>query len=102
MELPISSNEKIMVVDAETDGLYGDFVSIGAVVYDNQLVTTMFNGVWMKETFSDSWADERVKPILLDAKDSLTTYNNEEDLMDAFWDFYSQNMPYDWLHNLSG
>lgn len=91
MELPISSNEKIMVVDAETDGLYGDFVSIGAVVYDDQLVTTMFNGVWMKETFNDSWADEHVKPILLDAKDNLTTYSNEEDLMNAFWDFYSQH-----------
>ena len=75
-------------IDAEADGLYGNIIAIGVIVLDeNDEETDVFNAKidLSVYTVTDEWTKENVIPLLTN---DMTTYNNEYDLLEAFWKFY--------------
>lgn len=79
--------EKYMFVDAETDGLYGQILSIAAIVADENGNECEHFYIKQKISLSeiqDEWVREHVYPILGDAPE----YDTEDALLDAFWEFY--------------
>ena len=77
-------------VDAETDGLYGRFLSVAAMVTDeNGTEVDRFYGAIRvtREELTSQWVRENVFPSLSRAE---TVYENGEALLDAFWQFWMQ------------
>lgn len=75
---------RLFVVDAETDGLYGEVWAIGAIVLDNtgaEIAT--FAGQTDPQDVTDSWVRDNVVP-----KCDLPRYPSRRDLRDAFWSFW--------------
>lgn len=75
-------------VDAETDGLYGIFLSIAVIVTDeNGHEAEQFYGAVLlpHESIHSQWVLENVYPYL---KNADTLYKDEEALLEAFWQFW--------------
>lgn len=82
--------EKIMFVDAETDGLYGQVLSIGAIVIDDK--GNECEQFYMKQKIElseikDEWVKENVYFILGDGPECET----EDALLEEFWKFYIEH-----------
>lgn len=76
-------------VDAETDGLYGGVIAIGAAVYDGHWkeVDHFFGMVDLKHaSVTDEWVKENVIPVL--QGETSRCYASEDQLLDAFWEFW--------------
>ena len=81
-----------LFVDAETDGLYGGFLSVASIVVDEAgRETDIFYGM-VKDPESkihSEWVRENVLPYLgkpVRSEDDL--YDSERDLIEAFYTFY--------------
>ncbi|MBR5597144.1 MAG: hypothetical protein IKW30_07035 [Lachnospiraceae bacterium] len=82
--------KKLMFVDAETDGLYGQVLSIGAVVVEEN--GRECSSFYQKQkidpdAIQEEWVKENVIPLLGDCVECET----EEELLEAFWAFYMEN-----------
>lgn len=81
-----------MFVDAETDGLYGDFLSVAAIVVDEEAneIDCFYKVVRCSaEDLQDEWTKANVLPIMrIDELDSNDLVDNEATLMADFLDFY--------------
>ncbi|ADI02114.1 hypothetical protein [Syntrophothermus lipocalidus] len=79
---------KYFFVDAETDGLYGPVIAVGAVVYDDgwtELGT--FQGAVDLDNYimTEEWVKQNVLPHM---KQIAPRYESESELLDAFWGFW--------------
>lgn len=80
---------KYFCFDAETDGLYGESFAIGAVVMEDGKFTKEFKGV-LKDA-NNFVKSEWVKENCLPMADGYTEYETRKDLLNAFWNFYTEN-----------
>ena len=81
---------KYMFIDAETDGLYGPFLSIAAIVCDAEgEEESIFYACrsCTPEEITEEWVLENVYPYL--KSDNL--YEEEEGLLSSFWRFYMEH-----------
>jgi len=80
-------NNKFLVVDAETDGLYGSVLSIAAAAVSGFRIKDRFYGAVRveREEIKSEWVRENVFDHL---KNAQTFYDDEESLLRAFWEFY--------------
>ena len=79
-------------VDAETDGLYGTFLSVAAVVLDEDgEETDSFYGT-LKEAekyVTSEWVRQNVLPYLKNTiRSDKDLYDSETELIEAFYSFY--------------
>lgn len=75
-------------VDAETDGLYGAFLSVAAIVTDEkgEELDRFYGAVRVtQEDISTPWVRENVFPSLARAE---TFYETEHALLESFWQFW--------------
>lgn len=75
-------------VDAETNGLYGEFLSVAALVTDpaGQEVERFYGAVLPRQDkIHSKWVQEHVYPYLQNAE---TRYADEDALLEAFWKFW--------------
>lgn len=80
---------RYLFVDAETDGLYGRFLSVAALVCDEQgEELEQFSCRWdfTEADIESPWVRENVLPLLADEQILPT----EEDMLEAFWRFYKK------------
>ena len=85
MSLP--ENNKYLFVDAETDGLYGKFISIAMVVADhvgNELEHIYIGLSNPENHIKEKWVRENVLPTL----DEYEEYEDEHSLLEAAWSFW--------------
>ena len=77
------SNPRYFIVDAETDGLDGDFLSIAAAVYDDgwKCLDDYYSAVSNAKSDND-WVQKNVLPHLKNAKKLVTS---EEALLQDFF-----------------
>ena len=88
MSLP--ENNKYLFVDAETDGLYGKFISIAMVVADhagNELEHIYVGLSNPEKHIKEKWVLENVLPIL----GKYEEYDDEHSLLEAAWSFWRAN-----------
>ena len=79
---------KNFFVDAETDGLYGSFLSIAAMVTDERgtELDRFYASVKISpEQIETEWVKENVYPEL---KNADIHFDNELEMLDAFWTFW--------------
>jgi hypothetical protein len=79
---------KIFSFDAETNGLWGQAFSIGAIVYDNGVEIARFVGRCPVEGTIDKWVEENVFPQMTAIAVSHSSYN---ELLAEFAKFYLAN-----------
>ena len=81
-----------LFVDAETDGLYGTFLSVAAIVVDeNGEEADEFYGVLKKPEIwiQSEWVRENVLPYLdKSIRSDKDQYESEYELIEAFYSFY--------------
>lgn len=78
-------------VDAETHGLYGSFLSVAAMVTDEEgeELERFYGAIELGEVeVTDPWVREHVLPYLSQAERFFPT---EGELLDAFWDFWMKH-----------
>lgn len=78
----------LFFIDAESDGLYGAFLSIAALVCDkNGTELDFFYGAVKvtEEDISSEWVKKNVFPYL---KNASVLYDNENEMLEAFWSFW--------------
>lgn len=76
---------KLFSVDAETDGLYGPAIAIGAVVVENGMEIDRFEGRIPDFLVTNEWVKKNVLPNL---KDMAITHDTSVDLEEEFWQFW--------------
>lgn len=77
--------EKIMSVDAETDGLWGDHFAIAAIVYDEKgKEIDKFSGRLPDYVVKNEWVIDNVLPCLVD----IPLYQYSDELLLQFAWFY--------------
>ncbi len=79
---------KMFFVDAETDGLYGDFISIAAIVVDDtgreiDVFYKAAKNICERENHID-WVKENVLPYL----GACQWVASEDELISSFWEFW--------------
>lgn len=83
----LSVNKNIIFIDAETDGLYGKFISVAMLVADSVGNETdrLYVGI-RKELLNaqNDWVKENVIPIL----GNYAEYDTESELLEAVWSFW--------------
>ena len=81
---------KYFFVDAETDGLYGKFLSVAALAIDeNGTETEFYASVSVTESeIETEWVKENVYPYL---SQSYVKYKTEYELLEAFWSFWNEH-----------
>lgn len=83
-----NQNNKIMIVDVESDGLYGESFAIGAVILNCEgEILDKFIGVCLDEEIKNQWVIDNVLPKLIDDT-NLTRYETRRDLRKAFYKWY--------------
>lgn len=81
--------KKIFSFDAETNGLWGQAFSIGALVYDESgTEIARFVGRLPDSVVTDSWVRENVLPKM---ENIPVTYDTYESLLSDFAEFYLAN-----------
>lgn len=79
--------QKFMFIDAETDGLYGPFLSIAAIVCDekgNEESVFFARRKWILEEIQEEWVKEHVLPHL----NAPIVFETELHLLQVFWEYY--------------
>ena len=81
------SKNNLFFIDAETDGLYGKFLTVAIIVTDNNLneIERAYFGI-KKENMDvkNQWVIENVLPIL----GEYDEVNSEEELLDRVWEVW--------------
>lgn len=82
--------DNIFVMDAETDGIYGNILSIAAkVILDRKEVARFYGAVETKiEDIKNDWVKENVFHYL---KNAEQIFYSESELLEAFWQFYDKH-----------
>lgn len=83
-----------LFIDAETNGLYGTFLSVAAIALDdNGEETDAFYGTLRnpEKYVTSEWVRENVLPYLGDAVRADDYYDSEKELVEAFYSFYLQH-----------
>ena len=78
-------------VDAECDGLYGAFLSVAAMVTDEngKELDRFYVSVRANESdIQTDWVREHVLPYLANADEIV---NTEDELLDSFWEFWMKH-----------
>lgn len=78
-------------VDAECDGLYGAFLSVAAMVTDEngRELDRFYVSVRANESdIQTDWVREHVLPYLANADEIV---NTEDELLDSFWEFWMKH-----------
>ena len=76
------------IVDAETDGLYGKFLSVAAQVYDTEwnLTEEFYGAVCLEQDeIQTNWVREHVYPYLYQGSEA---FDSEKTMLEAFWEFW--------------
>lgn len=79
---------KKFFVDAETDGLYGDFLSVAAMVTDEngaELDRFYASVNILPNQIETEWVKENVYP---DLKNAEIFFDTEEEMLEMFWSFW--------------
>lgn len=79
----------IMMIDAETDGLYGSVLSIAAMVVDgkNQVTETFYKEIDLKKCeIKNLW----VQKNLISIRTQKNILDSEEILLEKFWQFWEK------------
>lgn len=79
--------KKIISLDVETDGLYGDGFAVGAYVFENGREIDRFVGIAEIERIQDPWVLENVVYALK----NIPVYSSRLDLRNNFWNFWTKN-----------
>ncbi|MBQ8515317.1 MAG: hypothetical protein IJ496_07955 [Ruminococcus sp.] len=82
---------KYFFVDAETDGLYGSFLSVAVIVTDRTgtELDRFYGAVQIHpDAISSDWVKENVLPHLHEAE---VFYPDENTLLEAFWAFWMKH-----------
>lgn len=84
-----------LFVDAETDGLFGTFLSVASIMLDDvgDEVDEFYGVLREPETaISLEWVRVNVFPYLKDpVRSDSDYYETEDDLIEAFWGFYMRH-----------
>ena len=83
-------NDKLLFIDAETDGLYGEFISVGVCVTDakGKILEEYYIGRDLEQMeITSDWVKENVVPRLGEYKEFAT----QEDLLNEVWDIWQTN-----------
>lgn len=86
--MSLSLKSKTFFVDCETDGLYGKFLSIAAVVADNSgsIEDEFYMAIKCEiDDIENNWVKENVYDSL---KSAYQEAEDEDDLLEAFWRFW--------------
>ena len=78
---------KFLFIDAETDGLYGSFLTVGRVVTDDagNMIEKAYYGIKKENMMiSDVWTRENVFPVLGDYE----ACEDEAELLEKVWAFW--------------
>ena len=78
---------KFLFIDAETDGLYGSFLTVGLVVTDDagNMIEKAYYGIKKENMMiSDVWTRENVFPVLGDYE----ACEDEAELLEKVWAFW--------------
>ena len=81
---------KFLFVDAETDGLYGSFLSIAVILtdYEGNEIERYYWGINPKTLqIQSEWVMQNVVPIMGDYE----ICRNEDELLDKFWNVWDKN-----------
>lgn len=86
----MSENKKILSLDAETNGLYGDAFAIGAILMDKETGKEERRFLARCPIFGevDSFVKDNVLPELSDVEDTHVSYKA---MLNAFIDFFKAN-----------
>ncbi len=79
---------KILTLDAETNGLWGQAFAIGAVLYENGIEVASFYARCPIEGEVNSWVAENVLPQM---EDMIQTHDSYEKMLKAFAEFFMEN-----------
>lgn len=81
--------KKLFFIDAETDGLYGAFISAAIVITaeDGREVERFYYGIHQKNLqVDDPWVRENVLPVMGD----YTPCENEDELLERIWKIWEK------------
>lgn len=82
-----NNNNKVMVIDVESDGLYGESFAIGAVILNKDgSIYKKFSGVCHEEPIHNQFVLNNVLPSLK-AKD-IVEYETRKELRKVFYEWY--------------
>lgn len=89
-----NQTKDIIVIDCESDGLYGEVFVIAAVRYSSEgAVLSRFYGAAEVESVTDNWVRENVLPVL-EGDQEVEIYHTRRDLRDAFvgwWQLFKKD-----------
>lgn len=77
-------DKKIISIDCESDGLYGDIFAIGVSVFLNGEEIDSFVGMSSLKEVSNPWVVDNVLPHIKVSN----VYDSKEDLREDFWKFW--------------
>lgn len=80
---------KFIFIDAETDGLYGAFLTVGLVAADEsgKILEKAYYGIKKEHMLlTDAWTRENVWPVLADYE----VCEDEDELLEKVWAFWMQ------------
>ena len=80
--------KKILSWDSETNGLWGESFSIGAVLYEDGIETTSFYARCPIQGEINPWVSENVLPQMSEME---VTHSSYEEMLAAFAEFYLAN-----------
>lgn len=86
----------LLFIDAESDGLYGPFLSVAIVAVngDGEELERGYYGIAReKMQVSDPWVREHVVPLLGDYEPC----ENEQELLEKVWNFWCRYLEGSWL-----
>ncbi len=89
--IEVGNDMKKFFVDAESDGLYGAFLSVAAMVTDENgaEIDSFYASVNIsREQIESEWVRENVYP---DLKNAGTFFDTEEEMLEAFWSFWMEH-----------
>lgn len=79
---------KIISIDAETNGLWGQAFAIAAVLYENGVEKSTFLGRCPIKDQVNEWVEKNVLPQITKIQETHNSYNS---LLKAFSEFYLEN-----------
>lgn len=82
-------NKNLFFIDAESDGLYGDFISVGIIVTDATCreIERFYYGIDLEHySVKDEWTKEHVIPILGDYEKC----DSQEELLRRVWNCWKK------------
>lgn len=92
----IDHSDKILSLDAETNGLLGQPFAIAATVREGKQEVDRIILRCPIETDIDSWVEQNVIPNIADISENCKSYADMLDQFFNFWEHYRQKMDENW------